>query len=257
MPITAHHSSTPGFVFFKHPTLASRVYPSQPGLASLTERPDALAAVHHRVAGAKGGYARVRGVVPEKRSLTRALEASSQPASVGNGQSAAVCTNCQHPQSRSLPPVKLIQTTGWLDPRVRAELEREATERHLSLSEVVALACRDWVGYEIHRQQVSLFETKQRHIFREEVQRLKDSLIPFELKTATAAEQTRIIATDVYKRILKAEGISTERFYEIIDEADQMARDNIKARSPKFTAMVNDWHEPTAHTQAAGKEAAN
>jgi hypothetical protein len=200
----------------------------------------------------------MRGVVPEKRSLTGALKASKQPGSVANGQSAAnVCSNGHRSQVRALPLVKLIQTTSWLDPRVRAELEREATNRGLSLSEVVAMACRDWVCYEIHRQQTSLFEEKQRHIFREELQRLKDSLVPFEIKTATASEHTRIIATDVYKRILKAEGVSTQRFYEIIDEADQMARNNIKARSPKLSAQVNDWQAPHVATAPAGKEADN
>jgi hypothetical protein len=101
------------------------------------------------------------GVVPEKRSLTRALKASQQSGAVAGSQSAGtVCSNCHRSQSRSMPQLKLIQTTSWIDPRVRAELEREATNRGLSLSEVVAMACRDWVCYEIHRQQTTLFETK-------------------------------------------------------------------------------------------------
>jgi hypothetical protein len=145
----------------------------------------------------------------------------------------------------------------WLNPRVRAELEREAEGRGITFSEMGAIACRDWVRYEIHRQQKSLFATEIRHLIREEIRRFKDSLIPFEIKNATASEQTRIIATDVYKRILKAEGVSTQRFYEIIDKADEMARNNIKARSPKLSAQVNDWQAPHAPTVQAGKEAAN
>jgi hypothetical protein len=151
-----------------------------------------------------------------------------------------------------MPQLKLIQTTSWLDPRVRAELEREATNRGLSLSEVVAMACRDWVCYEIHRQQTTLLETKQRRIFREELARLKDSLIPFELKTAVASEQTRILMTDVYKRKLSAEGVTTERFYELLDQSDDMAYANIKERSPKFKALLKSWETPSA-----GKEAPN
>jgi hypothetical protein len=61
----------------------------------------------------------------------------------------------------------------------------------------------------------------------------------------------------VYKRVLKAEGITTQRFYEILDEADEMARNNITARSPKFTALVNGWEAPQAPIAQAGKEAAN
>jgi hypothetical protein len=143
-----------------------------------------------------------------------------------------------------MTPVKLIHTTTWLDPRVRAELERQATDLKLSLSEVCAMACRDWVRYEIHRQQTTLFEATQRHILREEIQRLKDSLLPFAIKTARASEQTRIVMANVYKRFLKADGVTPQRFYEILDQIDIMADNNIKQRSPKFSRLVHEWEEP-------------
>jgi hypothetical protein len=129
--------------------------------------------------------------------------------------------------------------------------------RGLSLSEVVAMACRDWVCYEIHRQQTSLFEEKQRHIFREELARLKDSLVPFEIKNARASEQTRILMTDVYKRILKADGVPQEQFYEYLDQSDAMAHQNIMERSPKFNALVNERDAPDTATKMADKEAPN
>jgi hypothetical protein len=152
-----------------------------------------------------------------------------------------------------MPLVRLIQTTSWLDPRVRAELEREARERGLSLSEVVALACRDWVRYEIHRQQTSLFEEKQRQIVREELRSLRDSLLHFELKNAVASEHTRIMTTDVYQRTLKAAGVSQERFYQLLDESDEMAYDNILNRSPKFTEKLAQWEAAKAATRKEAK----
>jgi hypothetical protein len=254
MPNTAHVSSSRDFVFFKHSLLASRQYVSQPQLASLTEHPDSLISVHQRESGAKGGHARVRGVVREKRSLAGALKASGQPAAVWKGQRAPdLCSNCHRSLLRAMPLVRLIQTTSWLDPRVRAELEREARERGLSLSEVVALACRDWVRYEIHRQQTSLFEEKQRQIVREEIRSLRDSLVHFELKTAVASEHTRIMTTDVYQRTLKAAGVSQERFYELLDESDEMAYNNILNRSPKFTEKLAQWEAAKAATRKEAK----
>src|SRR3712207_700754 len=170
MPDTAHHSSSEGFIFFKHALLASRVYPPQPRLASLTEHPESVVPPPQPVASSKGGHApALRGVVQEKRSLAGALKASAQPVAVPHRQSAeGLCSNGDRSHSRALPAAKLIQTTSWLDPRVRAELAREATERKLSLSEVVALACRDWVRYEIYRQQTSLFAETLRRIVQEE-----------------------------------------------------------------------------------------
>ena len=145
----------------------------------------------------------------------------------------------------------------WLDPRVRAELEREAKDRGIPFSQMGAIACRDWVRYEIHRQQTTLFEAKQRHIIREEIQRLKDSLIPFEIKNAQASEQTRIVMANVYKRFLKADGVTQKRFYEILDQIDTMAENNIKQRSPKFSRLVTAWEEPAMPRQPAGKEEPN
>jgi hypothetical protein len=145
-----------------------------------------------------------------------------------------------------MPPLKLIQTTSWLDPRVRAEVEREATERGLSLSEVVALACRDWVRYEIYRPQTSLFEETLRSIVQEEIRSLRDSLVHFELKNACVSEQTRILTIDLYKRQLKQEGVSQEKFYQLLDNSDEMALNNILNRSPKFTAMLAQWEAAKA-----------
>ncbi len=145
----------------------------------------------------------------------------------------------------------------WLDPRVRAELEREAKDRGITFSQMGAIACRDWVRYEIHRQQTTLFEARQRHIIREEIQRLKDSLIPFEIKNARASEQTRIVIANVYKRILKADGVTQQRFYEILDQIDTMADHNIKQRSPKFSLLVNEWEERGTARRPGGEEEPN
>lgn len=191
-------------------------------------------------------------VVQDKPSLTGGLKASAQPGAVANGQSPVLCSNCQRSHLRAIPPVKLVHTTAWLDPRVRAELQREATARGLSLSEMVAIACRDWVCYEIHRQQTTLFEEKQRRIVREEIASLRDSLVHFEMKNARASEQTLILTIDLLKRQLKREGIPPEELYKLVDEADSMADTNILNRSPKFTDMLAAWQ---AAKEARRKEA--
>jgi hypothetical protein len=196
--------------------------------------------------------------VPEKGLLTQALKASAQPGLSADEQSPqAVCSKCHRSPSRALSPVKLVHSTFWLDPRVSAELKREAKARGIPFSQMGAIACRDWVRYEIHRQQTTLFEAKQRSIIREEIQRLKDSLVPFEIKNARASEQTRIVMANVYKRLLKADGVTPQRFYEILDQIDTMADNNIKQRSPKFSLLVNDWEESATARQPIGKEEPN
>jgi hypothetical protein len=258
MPDTAHDSSSPGFVLFKHPTLASTGHRLQPRVASLAERPASVVSTPQPVAGTKGGQRARSAVLPEKGLLTQALKASAQPGlSVDHESPSTSCSNCHRSQSRSLSPEKLVHSTLWLNPRVRAELEREAKDRGIPFSQMGAIACRDWVRYEIHRQQTTLFEAKQRAIIREEIQRLKDSLVPFEIKNARASEQTRIVMANVYKRILKADGVTPQRFYEILDEIDEMADNNIKQRSPKFSRLVNEWDESGTARKPVGKEESN
>jgi hypothetical protein len=115
------------------------------------------------------------------------------------------------------------------------------------------MACRDWVVSEIHRQQTSLFEAKLRHIVREEIHALRDSLVVFELKNACVSEQTRILMTDLYKRHLTQTGMSVEKFYEFLDQSDEMAKDNILKRSPKFTELLAQWEAAQAATRQEAK----
>jgi hypothetical protein len=242
MPDSAQHSSSPSFVFFKHSLLASRAYTSPPQRASLTELPASFSVKQHRDAGVKGGNARVRGVVQDKGLRTQALKASEEPGSVVNGQSPeAAHTNNHRSQSRAPAPVKLVHSTFWIDPRVRAEMVRQADEMGISFSEVGARACAAWVRYTIQQQQDDLFEPRLRHMMREEIQAIGERLVFFEMRNAFASEQTRIITIDLYKRQLQKEGVSREKFYELLDKSDAMARKNITQKSPKFKGMLADW----------------
>jgi hypothetical protein len=72
------------------------------------------------------------------------------------------------------------------------------------------------------------------------------------MRNAFASEQTRILTIDLYKRQLKKEGVTQEKIYELIDQSDAMARDNITQRSPKFKGLLVQWETDFA-TQ--GKEA--
>jgi hypothetical protein len=254
MPDSAHHSSSEGFIFFKHSLLASRAYSPQPQRSSLTERPAVTAPEQPPVAGSKGGQRPLRGVVQEKGLLTQALKTSLRPGSVANGQRPqAMGSNGVRSQSRAPERVKLVHSTFWIDPRVRAEMERQAKEEGISFSEVGAKACAAWVRYSIQQQQDELFEPRLRHMMREEIQALGERLVFFEMRNAFASEHTRIITADLYKRHLQKEGVTKEKFYELMDASDAMATKNITQRSPKFKGLLVQWEADFANQ---GKEAA-
>jgi hypothetical protein len=246
MPDSAHHSSSPGFVFLKHARLASIAHPQEPRRASLSERQESISAEHHRDAGTKGGQRELRSVGQDKGLRTQALKASVQPGSVANGQRPEAMRSHGHrSQSRAAIPVKLVHSTFWIDPRVRAEMVRQANEMGISFSEVGARACAAWVRYTIQKQQDDLFEPRLRHMMREEIKAIGERLVFFEMRNAFASEQTRIITTDLYKRQLQKEGVTREKFYELLDKSDAMAHKNITQKSPKFTGMLADWEATT------------
>jgi hypothetical protein len=157
--------------------------------------------------------------------------------------------------SRAAIPVKLVHSTFWIDPRVRAEMMRQAEEMGISFSEVGARACAAWVRYTIQQQQDDLFEPRLRHMMREEIKAIGERLVFFEMRNAFASEQTRIITTDLYKRQLQKEGVTREKFYELLDKSDAMAHKNITQKSPKFTGMLADWEATT--TEKSQEEVMN
>jgi hypothetical protein len=119
-------------------------------------------------------------------------------------------------------------------------MERQAEEEGLYLSEVGAKACAAWVRNSIQQQQDDLLEPRLRHMMREEIQALGERLVFFEMRNAFASEQTRILTTDLYKRHLQKEGVTKEKFYELLDASDAMATKNITERSPKFKGLLAD-----------------
>jgi hypothetical protein len=194
--------------------------------------------------------------VQEKGLLTQALKASEQPGAVANGQRPqAVGSKRIRSPSRAPAPVKLVHCTFWIDPRVRAEMERQANEEGIYLSEVGAKACAAWVRNSIQQQQDDLFEPRLRHMMREEIQAIGERLVFFEMRNAFASEQTRILTIDLYKRQLQKEGVTQEKIYELIDQSDEMAQQNITHRSPKFKGLLLQWEAD--YTQQRKEAAVN
>ena len=95
-------------------------------------------------------------------------------------------SNGDRSQSRAPARVKLVHSTFWIDPRVRAEMERQAKEEGISFSEVGAKACAAWVRDSIQQQQDDLFEPRLRHMMRQEIQALGERLVFFEMRNAFA-----------------------------------------------------------------------
>jgi hypothetical protein len=185
---------------------------------------------------------RPRNVRQDKGFLTQALLASRQPAPLAKDSRAEdVYSKTTRVQNRFPTRVKLAHTTFWLHPLVRAELERIAERESLTLSQVGATACEEWVRYNIHKQQASLLRTELRQIIREELQAFGNRIVFFLMKIAFPAEQARILTTNVLKWVCKLAGLDLKAYYKMVDDASSLARRNIIAKSPQIKDLMDKW----------------
>jgi hypothetical protein len=79
-------------------------------------------------------------------------------------------------------------------------------------------------------------------MMRREIRASDNRHVPFEIKNAIAAEQTRILTADLYKRVLLKEGIPLKEINAKLDQAYNLARQNVlKTKTPKFQTLLAQW----------------
>jgi hypothetical protein len=123
-----------------------------------------------------------------------------------------------------------------------------------SFSEACDTALEVYARQKIHDQQEALFEPRFRKIAREENRSLGNRLVFFEMRNAIAAEQTRILTTDVYKRQLLKEGISQKQIEEKVDQAYTLARSNVLKKTPQLTALLDAWWRDSDTSEGGERE---
>ena len=179
----------------------------------------------------------------DKGALGRAPQGTLQPAPGIKGKRRSV-TDTGSPRSQN--------STDWLKrssrmtlrvrPGVRTALERIAKDDEVSLSEASATGLEVYARAKIHDQEETLFEPRMQAMMRREIQSSDNRHIPFEIKNAIAAEQTRILTADLYKRMLLKEGIPLKEINAKLDAAYNLARANIfKTKTPKFKSLLAEW----------------
>jgi hypothetical protein len=190
-------------------------------------------------AGGEAGDASVR---QDKGVLTNAPGGTAQPAPPGTGsRPPSLGTKVFRSNKRDAPKVKLIHTTLHLHPLVRAELERRAATEFLSVSCVGATLLETAIRQDIHSQYKSLLQPMLRQIIREELRSFGNRIVFFLMRIAMASEQARILITNVLHHILKREGVPQERFHQLVDQSNRMARRNIIQKTPQLKTLLKEW----------------
>jgi hypothetical protein len=194
---------------------------------------------------------RPRGVGwQDKAVLTDGPPASSQPAPDTIGVRSAVSdTGSARSQKDSFVKERLSRGVVWMKPGVKAAMEFLADTTGLSFSATCAEGLEVYARAKIQDQQEELFEPKMRMMMRREIRSSDDRHVPFEIKNAIAAEQTRILFTDLYTRMLLKEGVPLKEIHAKRDKAYYMAERNVlNTRTPKFKTVIAKYWQ--AYDQA-------
>jgi hypothetical protein len=183
----------------------------------------------------------------DKAVLPDGPPASSQPGPDTIVARASVSdTGSPRSQNDSDAKERLVKGAVWMKPGVKETIESLADQTGLSFSATAAKGLEIYARAKIQDQQEALFEPKMRTMMRREIRSSDDRHVPFEIKNAIAAEQTRIYTADMYKRVLLKEGYSQKEINKKLDAAYHLACDNVfNTKTPKFTALLARYQAMT------------
>jgi len=227
------------------------------GLLDLRESlPDT--AVVRRVSPVDGKRPRGGGW-QDKAVLPDGPPASSQPGpDTIVARSSVVDSGSVRSQNDSDAKERLVKGAVWMKPGVKEALESLADQTGLSFSATAAKGLEIYARAKLQDQQETLFEPKMRTMMRWEIRVSDKRHLYFEMCNAIASEQTRVYTADLYKRVLLKEGVPLKKINEKLDEAYNMARDNIlrKAKTPQLKNLFDAWWRAT-EDQADGNHEQN
>jgi hypothetical protein len=158
----------------------------------------------------------------DKAVLTDGPPASSQPGPDTNvARSSVVDSASDRSHNHSDAKERLVKGAVWMRPGVKEAIEDLAEQTGLSFSATAAKGLEIYARAKIHDQQEELFEPRMRLMMRQEIRASDNRHIYFEMRNAIAAEQTRILMTDLYKRQLVKEGVALKEINKKLDDAQQ------------------------------------
>jgi hypothetical protein len=184
----------------------------------------------------------------DKAVLTDGPEASSQPGPDTIVARAPVLdSGSVRSQIDSDAKERLVKGAVWMKPGVNLTLRQLAKSAKMSFSATCAEGLEVFARAKLRDQEETLFEPRMRSMMRREIRTSDKRHLYFEMCNAIAAEQTRILTTDLYKRQLLKEGIPLKEINKKLDDAYTMARTNIlrKSKTPQLKNMFDAWWRST------------
>jgi hypothetical protein len=180
----------------------------------------------------------LRGVWQDKAVLTNARAASTKPAPPEKETRARKLeTNIFRSQKRSTTRAKLVHTTLWLHPLVKAELQRTAKREGLSVSTVGAAFLEKAIRQDVHSQYGALIEPIIEQAIAKHMRAYSNRLAVLLVRSLFASEQVRGLVTNILSH---QDGVTQPVLEEILNGSSNAAKRNITRLTPQLAALVEE-----------------
>jgi hypothetical protein len=174
----------------------------------------------------------------DKRAWSRARIRSAQPARSDIPMRADTSTT-KTPRSQNPRVAKrrTVQLTVWLNPIVKAEIERLATKEGLSVSAVGAAFLEKAVQHNIDLEYGALLRPIIEDAIKTNLHAMSTRLALLLVRVAFASEQTRSLVTNILSR---QPDLKPEVLNDILDRSAQAAQGKITRKTPQLEKLVQE-----------------
>jgi hypothetical protein len=155
--------------------------------------------------------------------------------------------------ARSAPRWKKVKVSSWIPPLVKAELQRRVERTGLSMSVLIAAILEKDMYQSIETQYATQLEPMLRKIMRDEFLAFGNRIVHFLMIIAFAAEQARILLTNVLERVLLLVSVPLSELdatlQSLVDRSRDTARRNVIEGTAPIKTLIEEWKK-RANTEA-------
>ena len=171
----------------------------------------------------------VRGVWQDNPTHPPARTATKQPASEQiSTRPTQKKTNTPATHRKKSTKRKTVSITIWVNPVVKAELQRIAEQETISLSATASAFLEQAIKQDIHSQHGALLETIIDKAIAKHMRAYSNRLASLLVRSAFSSEQTRQIAANILSRQQIKPLMPSENLNTILDQSSKSAKRNIR-----------------------------
>jgi hypothetical protein len=146
-------------------------------------------------------------------------------------------TKTPRSQNTSIAKRRTVQLTVWLNPIVKAEIERLAQKEGLSVSAVGAAFLEKAVQQNLDLEYGALLRPIIESAIKDNMQAMSTRLALLLVRVAFASEQTRSLVTNI---LIRQPDISPDVLNDILDRSAEAAQGKITRQTPQLEKLVQE-----------------